>query len=410
MKTLNLTFCAIMLGALSPFLSAQDAPVAVVAQAEAKQETMTGKIAPMEGKQVVLDWARWNGQATFIDVALHGSRIEEGNVIARFDASAIEERLHDTKRRWNATSMRNELAKIRADMAEEAAHRRLRDAEIALEDAHKAQQNWEEFELIQQRKSAELSAQRSKAGLEDTEDELEQLKAMYTEDELTDATEEIVLKRSIRNLEAQRFSARLSSAMRDFTAKVRWPRTSRDRRLAVERAEVALNNLRTNIELDAVDRTLAANDRDEAMAKLTIEVDELTADLSAFVVKAPASGILVHGGLRQYQAGQKPPRFSEYSDSYTKRGLFTIYQQENQGVILQIPEDKFGAIDFNAPVTATAVALPDVSTTGTLHVVPPQATVYADVAANIILCWVKLDEPLTMLLPGRSVTVSYTVK
>jgi HlyD family secretion protein len=410
MKTLNVTLCALLLGALSPTLSAQDAVATIADQDPVVQETMVGKIAPMEGKQVVLDWARWNGQITFIDAALHGSRIEEGNVIARFDASGLEERLHDVTRRLHATGMRNELAKVRADMAQEAAHRRLRDAEIALEDAHKAQQNWEEFELNYQRKSAELSAQRSKAGLEDSEDELEQLKAMYTEDELTDATEEIVLKRSIRNLEAQRFSASLSSAMREFTAKVRWPITSRDRRLAVERADIALNNLRTSIELDAVERNLAANDRDEAMAKLSIEVDELTADLAAFVVRAPATGILVHGGLRQYQAGQKPPRFTDYSDGYTKRGLFTVYQPEDQGVILQIPEDKFGAIDFNAPVTATAVALPDVSTTGTLHVVPPQATVYADVAPNIILCWVKLDEPLTMLLPGRSVSVSYTVK
>lgn len=410
MKTYNVTLCAFLLGALSPILSAQDAAAVIVDQDSAKQETIVGKIAPMQGKQVVLDWARWNGKTTFIDAALHGSRIEEGTVIARFDASVIEERLHDAKRRLSATGMRNELAKIRADMAEETAHRRLEDAEVALEDAHRAQQNWEEFELNHQRKSAELSAQRSKAGLEDSEDELEQLKAMYTEDELTDATEEIVLKRSIRNLEAQRFSARLSSAMREFTAKVRWPRTSRDLRRAVERADVALNNLRTNIELDAVDRTLAANDREEALAKLTIEVDELTADLAAFVVKAPATGILLHGGLRQYQAGQKPPRFSDYSDAYTKRGLFTIYQPENQGIILQIPEDKFGTIDFSAPVTATALALPDVSTTGTLHVVPAQSTVYADVAANIILCWVKLDEPLTALMPGRSVTVSYTLK
>ncbi|MCP4093341.1 MAG: hypothetical protein GY747_07820 [Planctomycetes bacterium] len=410
MKTLNVTLCALVFGALSPILTAQDEYAAIVDADPVTQETINGKIAPMEGKQVVLDWARWNGRTTFIDSALHGSRIEEGNVIARFDASDIEERLHDAQRRLHATGMRNELAKIRADMAEEAAMRRLHDAEIALEDAHEAHRNWEEFELNQQRKSAELSAQRSKANLEDAEDELAQLKAMYTEDELTDATEEIVLKRSIRNLEAMRFGARLAAASREFTAKVRWPRTSRDLRMAVERAEISLNNMRTNFELDAVERNMAANDREEAFTKQEIEVDELAADMEAFVVRAPDTGVLLHGGLRQYQAGQKPPRFTDFSDAYTHRGLYTIYKHGNQGVIVQIPEDKFGSINFGAPVTVTAVALPDVSTTGTLRVVPPQATVYSDVAANIILCWVVLDEPITALLPGRSVTVSYTVK
>jgi len=295
-------------------------------------------------------------------------------------------------------------------MAEQAAVRRLHDAELALEDKREARTNWEEFELGHQRASADMSAQRTQHGLDDAADELEQLRAMYTEDELTDATEEIVLKRSIRNLERQKFGARLSAAMRDFTAKTRWVRTSRDHRLAVERAELEVERQRRTLDLDAMERYLKANEQEESLRKLTVELEELRSDLESFVLKAPATGILLHGSLRQYHAGQKAPRFTELSDAYSKRGLFSIVQPGDFGVMLHVPESKFGAMDLEQPVTATGIALPDSTSTGTLHVVPPQSSVYADVAANIILCWVQLEAPLEGLMPGRSVTVSYGLK
>lgn len=402
--------CALLIGATTSLLGAQE-PEAVQQESTAPETTAKlGRVVPFDAEQVVLEFERWSGSLRFEEVAKHGTMVEEGQVIARFDTRAMEQRVRETQQRLESMWTRNETAQGRADLADESAQRKLHDSELALQDAREADTNWREFELPHQSKSASMSATRIQHGIDDAADELAQLEAMYTEDELTDATEEIVLQRSRRNLARQQVSAKLAAAMRKFTAEVRWARTTRDSALRVERAEIALDNLRRSLEFDRTDRVIQAMEREQATQKLKNEWEELKADLEHFVIKAPRSGMLLHGGARQYHPDTKAPRFEKYADGYQRRPLFTIANPAGFGVVFHVAEDVFSKLDLEQAATAEIVTNPNVKVSGKISITPSSYAGYGTLGNKTIICVFQFDSQIEGLMPGMGVNVHCTLK
>ncbi len=409
MNKITTLTCALLLGA-SPTLLATQEPEAVLEEV-AVQETTTfrGKVVPLDADQVVLEMASWNS-LRFHEVAAHGSVVEEGQVIARFDTRDLEKRILETQLRLESTWTRNDIAQARAELSEEGAVQRLEAAELALVDARDAFKNWTEFELDNQRSSAKMSALRTQHGIDDAEDELAQLEAMYTEDELTDATEEIVLKRSQRNLARQKVSAELAAAVREFTARVRWAKTTRDYRLGVHRAEIALDRSRRSLEIERIEHRMQALERENSVQKLSTELEDLQADLGRCVVKAPRSGMLLHGGARQYHPGANAPRFEQYSDGYVRRALFTIANPGSFGVVFHFGEDELSQLDLEQAATASVVAKPDVSVSGSVSVAPTNYAAYNNMPSNRLIGVVQLASQIKGLMPGMGVDVQVVKK
>jgi hypothetical protein len=383
----------------------------VLQESAAPKTTATiGRVVPFDADQVVLEMAGWTGTLRFAEVVKHGTMVEEGQVIARLDARDLEKRSLETQLRLENVWTRNEIAQARAELAELAEQRRLHDSELAREDAIEARKHWLEFELPHQAKSAEMSATRIQYGIDDAADELAQLEAMYTEDELTDATEEIVLQRSRRNLARQKVSAKLAAAMRNFTAKVRWTRTSRDYDLRVERAEIAFDNLLRSTELDRTERMIKSMERDRSTQKLDQELKDLQADLASFVIKAPRGGMLLHGGARQYHPNAKAPRFEQYSDAYQRRPLFTVANPSGFGVVFHVAEDSFSKLDLTRAASAEIVSNPDVKVSGPITVAPAGYAGYGNLGNKTIICVFQFDSQIEGLMPGMGVRVLSVLK
>ena len=83
-----------------------------------------------------------------------------------------------------------------------------------------------------------LRSQSRQHNLEDQRDELEQLEQMYREDELVDATEEIVLKRQRHVVECARFQLERARVLRDEELKVSLPRREAALRESLRRAQL----------------------------------------------------------------------------------------------------------------------------------------------------------------------------
>jgi multidrug resistance efflux pump len=195
--------------------------------------------------------------------------------------------------------------------------------------------------------------------------------------------------------------------MREFTAEVRWSKVGRDRRLAVERAEMQLESQRRSMEIDDLDRLVKALDREAGLAKQQEQLEELQHDLELMVVHAPASGMLLHGGLAQFHPGAGATRFQHSSDGYFRRPLFTVADPGSLAVVLHVKESEFATLDLDQPVSVSAVAWPDATASGRLAVLDFGMPAYARVGADTIIGMVQLEYPLMVpdLKPGVGIKV-----
>lgn len=127
------------------------------------------------------------------------------------------------------------------------------------------------------------------------EDELKQLEKMYKADDLTEETEEIILRRQRDDLELAKYMRENATISRDQTLSIELPRQEESLRESVTRQKLALekaqstlpmnlNRMRTDLERQRHEETKSR----ERLAKLRT-------DLAAMTIKAPAGGIVYYG-------------------------------------------------------------------------------------------------------------------
>ena len=92
-------------------------------------------------------------------------------------------------------------------------------------EAEEALAYFEEVQLQQNREMAKESLQSAEFRLEYAQEELNQLEKMYEEDNLTEETEEIILKRTRRSVESAKRSLERTRLATKRTLKVTLPRS-----------------------------------------------------------------------------------------------------------------------------------------------------------------------------------------
>lgn len=280
------------------------------------------EIVPAKGHEL-MPWPRaYSGSMILTGVVEHGTWVEEGQPIARIDRRSLERQLRDAELALESAEYELESAHARADMQRESTEWSLQRKELALHRAMQELEAWEEFELGHAEAQKKLSAMYRKHGLDDALDELMQLEAMYTDDELTDATEEIVLKRQRRNLERSRFSAELQEAQAEHNAAMQWDRTSMAREMAVHEAQMDLEHTQRNAEMSMhkLERSMQAAERSLRDARERMEY--LRQDSEQLELRAPQRGMLLHGSIAD--AGKK--RHSMGGQLAPRQVAFTIYE------------------------------------------------------------------------------------
>ncbi len=228
-------------------------------------------------------------------VAEEGGKVEKGAVLIVFDDESIKKANDD------------------AQVALEAAKLAFQDAQLVLNEIDKtldmdhdiAERNWknaqDDYEYYlkvtvpQRQEDHEYSLRTSRYSVEYTRDELDQLKQMYEEDELTEESEMIVLKRAERSVESAERGMKRTIQRLDHQKKFSFPRqdktmadTIKRQKVEFEKAKVVLPNKRM--------RALIALRKAEIDLKNKREkLDELEEDLQRMTIKAPVAGLVYYG-------------------------------------------------------------------------------------------------------------------
>ena len=253
-----------------------------------------GVFEAAEYTEVSLDTDVWT-DFTVVEAVHHGAVVEAGETLVRLDQKKIDRKLEDLQLERDLASLGVQQVRIEIEMLE-------RSIEIDLPSEERksrvAQENLHRF-LETDRPLSERSARRALQGagfsLEYAEEELRQLEKMYKADDLTEETEEIILKRQRRSVENAKFRLERARVNHDRTTQVNLPREQEKLQDGSLRASLTLDRARAIRPLELQKKRVELQKLERKQARVLEELQQLRRDREALTVVAPVAGLVYYG-------------------------------------------------------------------------------------------------------------------
>ena len=274
--------------------SAKIATVDVLLKPMSVYQSFDAVFESTRSKEVVAEFDTWS-DLKISSVVDEGSVVSAGQEILKFDTKSIEKAIKEAD--FGVASSTFELESALLNQKEMQTTFDL-DKALAVRTWENAKQDYEYYKSVQlPERMADLDYSEKSAGyfLEYSQDELDQLQQMYTEDELTEESEEIVLKRARRSVESAARSKKkaLQRVARDRETNV--PRENVSREDQVKRSELAFKRKMVTL-------PIAKQKADNALAQVKFalknkleKLNELRTDLDKMKLTAPSDGVVYYG-------------------------------------------------------------------------------------------------------------------
>ncbi|KLU01627.1 Membrane-fusion protein [Rhodopirellula islandica] len=347
-RAVIVTFCVSL---ASNSILAQDTPEKA-AQPETKKTTddtdeVTVKVqGTFESTQ---SWELSHGLDQFGELEIkkilpHGTEVKEGQTVIWFDTESIDKKL-------SAAEIDIRLARIAAD-DEQFAHDQFvaaqkldrQDAERARQAAKQAYDNYMQFDRDRKIKSAEFDIKMSQASLDNAAEELKQLQQMYDADDLTEESEEIVLKRAKQSVESAQFRLESTEIRSNRTLKQSIPAEEARTEATWERAQMAYEKTLRNLESAKKKRDLERRKAADALSEKETDFEELREQRKSIVIQAPGKGILLYGELNRGALNAKPSPIKVGSKVSTDQVIATVVQPNKMRIRLTLSEADLAGI------------------------------------------------------------------
>ena len=215
-------------------------------------------------------------KATAADAAAKEDGARQGEKAeAKPDEKKEEESAEDKKRKrlqgLEVAHLEEQIMNLDVQMKMAAAEQSVAEAERTLSEARLALKVYEGSEAPTKIEEAKIRLDRSKYNAEHSEDELNELKAMYDAEEFAEMTKELVLKRAVRNLELARRNLQVDASKLEMLTSHEIPTRIRELSQKVHLAELALEKARTS-------RSKAELENRLSQTKLRHKIEELERD------------------------------------------------------------------------------------------------------------------------------------
>jgi HlyD family secretion protein len=280
---------------------------ATVAASQAAETTVEAKpfrieksfyatLLPVKPVLVSIEPESW-ADYTIEEIAPHGTPVKKGDVLVKFDREGIDKKLEDARRAVKSrglTLASQELAFTKLEeetaMKLEAFRRADKIASEELAYFTKTGRKVQEEDVVDNLES-------SKRRLEAAQEELKQLRMMYDADDLTEQTEEIILKRQEYAVKSSELSLKHAELSTKRSLEVSLPRRADSLTTDAQTAAIELLKVEANLPRDLEVSRLNLEAARVAAAREKDDLADLEKDVALMEVKAPADGVFYHGSL-----------------------------------------------------------------------------------------------------------------
>lgn len=255
---------------------------------------LSGIFVADEMEEVALRPEAWT-QFKVVEAVEHGTRVKKGDVLIRFDDEKLEKELSDE-------SLDQRIGELSLMQSEEEFPRLKRLLELSYEEAERRNEetkaDYDYYHSTDRPFTVRIAHFRYKSAqeqLDGAQEELKQLEQMYEADEITEETEEIVLRRQRFAVETAELILELNKESRDYTLNVSLARSDQYYETAKEQAELAYKQAKTALEVGMTRKSYDMEKKRVARAKSVERHGKLLSDKGLMILRAPTDGVVYYG-------------------------------------------------------------------------------------------------------------------
>lgn len=366
--------------------------------------TLNGTFEPQKVHEVALRPELWQN---FIVTKIvdHGAKVKKGDVLIQYDTKQLDEVITDSEAGRALADLEYQAAQEQLSMLEETIPMDMAAAERAKQYFDEDIKRWLDIELPMNKRTAEESVKQMENMLAYEMEEMKQLQKMYKADDLTEETEEIILRRQQDVIKRIEFMLERSRNVREQTLNVDLVREQKKVKDAEKISELRVQSARSQFPRMLAQQRLMVQKLTRDREKSLENLKKLKRDRGGMTVKSPIDGYVYYGqGSRGQFAGAATlgPMLSPGNPLKPGMVLMTVVAPRPMHVRTTIAE---GLLSLAAPGIAgkvTAPALPDVTLAGKLESVAAVPLSPGNFDAKVsVVCGPECD----VLVPGMSCSV-----
>jgi multidrug efflux pump subunit AcrA (membrane-fusion protein) len=268
------------------------------AKAESKRMkvvvTLDGTFTAVKMTPVELRPKAWS-QFEIVEIVDHGTEVHAGQTLVKFDTEKFDEELAELQLQLNVSELAIRKSEEALPRLEKTLAMAATEAERDDKQAHEDFDHFHKIERPMLLKSVAYSLKNAQFQLDYQQDELDQLEKMYEADDLTEDTEEIVLKRSRTQVDFAKFSLEQTKQYCDELLQISLPRYEIRIKESLDKAALNMAQAKAALALDVNRARYDLEQQREARTKSLNRHAKLLADRALMEIKAPADGIVYYG-------------------------------------------------------------------------------------------------------------------
>ncbi len=344
-----------------------------------------------------------------VEAVEHGQEVRKGQELVVFKREDYEEQLEKKERamRLAEISLRETELEVEAlqasfPIAEEALQVEKRRSDEDFAYYFKVDQEWD-------RKMAEMSLRSSEFSVENQREEVEQLEKMYGADDLTEETEEIVLRRARFQLEMAEINFARTKLRFERNMETLLPRVEEDLKRSAKLEEIQFRQTEKAMPLELEQAELSLEQEQIALEEKREDLEEFREDEQWLTIKSPASGVVYLGEYKDgaFSGGSALAESLKEGEKVAKGTvLMTIVQLRPMEVKTKVAEKELHWVKKGTAGEAKPVAYPDLELSTKIEWINRIPSVDGDFAATLSVDLPKDADPL---VPGMKTKVVLTV-
>jgi HlyD family secretion protein len=232
---------------------------------------------------------------TVLKAVPHGKPVQQGESLVALDMQEIDQQLQDLQRSIRLNKLALQLADTELEMMKTTLPMDLEAAARAQKIADEELSYFLNINRSFLEESAKESLKSAQQSLEYAEEELKQLEKMYQADDLTEETEEIILRRARNDVERSKFYLKSAEQRSRRQLDQDIPRQEQQVTETAKRTGVSLEKTRLTLPVQFEKQQLEREKQVIEIQRLEEKLQQLTADRKQMAVESPAAGYVYYG-------------------------------------------------------------------------------------------------------------------
>lgn len=334
----------------------------------------------------------------------HGEEVEKGDVLIEFETDKIDEAIADQEAAQELAELSLKQAELGLKLLEATTPIDLKMVERQKRMMAEDLERFLKIDIALSKKSAQYSLKSSEQTLEYQLEELKQLEKMYKADDLTEETEEIILKRQRNAVERAKFYLELAKNRFDEMMNVYLPRDKESMQVSAELYELSMNRLKATLPIDLEREKIGLEKLKVQQKRDRDKFADLKKDRKLMTITAPASGIVFYGKcVRGKWSGASSIADKLRPGATASTGtLMTIVSPRPLQIRATVEEKDLHWVKKGMRGTVKPTAIPDGRATATISEIDRIQGVDGKYAA---VFRVALNEEMDAIMPGMNCKV-----